>query len=779
MLGYTPIITEQDIVPPPPSETVLPLRPLSWMFDAIAQLTVPELAFLPPVSSRPPLPPLQLSSPRPSSAMFPDTPLTITTMSRRFSAPGQTPTSATFTFVEEMDVEEMEFEKEKNVVARSGTVVHERRRKRSIKVVDESDESLPPPPPPAAATAPPSFFRIAFQILPMIPSKPLFVFALLLCTLSGLMTPVFSYFLSRLLYQVSLGGLNTKLINQFGGILLLVCAFDGLFLGAKYVLMERISMGWVTRMRERALERLLMQDRAWFDGYVGGEPHSYTIQSLVQTLIKDADDARSLISIVYGQTFVVFTMLTTGLVWALVLGWQLTLAGLAIAPVFAVVMSFQSKFSARSERRNKVAREGVSKAYYDALKHVFAVRAVGGAGFRVAYERAFEGSVDRAMAVGVRGAVVEGSGFGVAGGMIYFAEAGLFYVGAELMKRGVFGYLRMVEVLNLVVFSVTIGSQMMAFSELFFHVLFWFFFKFLFSIAEKISKSTQASSSLLALSSLPTDQSSESKGSLRLPHLSLPITFSNITFSYPSRPSQPVLRNFNLRIEPGEVVAIVGSSGCGKSTVVGLLERLWEPNEGAIWVGETRKLGEIDVRSLRNKLAVVSQAPTLFDTSVTENIRYGTTNGITDGDVRTAAKRANVHEVVMGLGDGYDTVLGTTGGGLSGGQAQRVQIARALARMGDGADVLILDEGTSALDGENEGVVLDAVRALVSPPSKGKKPTVLMVTHKLEVMRLCDRIVVLGSGREAGRVVEQGRFEDLMEMKGEFSRLASGGVWEC
>ena len=332
-------------------------------------------------------------------------------------------------------------------------------------------------------------------------------------------------------------------------------------------------------------------------------------------------------------------------------------------------------------------------------------------------------------------------------------------------------------------------------------MLFFFFF-----VAEKIAKSTQASASLLAISSLPTENNSEAKGTLCPPHLSFPIEFSNVSFAYPSRPSQPVLRNLNLRIEPGEVVAIVGASGCGKSTVVSLVQRLWEPSEGNIWIGDGERvvgLDEVDVRWLRDKQAVVSQAPTLFDTSVAENIRYGSlasrsppppssTNVVSDVDIRTAAKRANVHEVVMALGAGYDTVLGSNEGGLSGGQAQRVQIARALARMVDrgeddgdvrverGADVLILDEGTSALDGENESVVLDAVRALTSSGSmKRRRPTVLMVTHKLEVMRLCHRIIVLGSGRDAGRVVEEGPFDELIERKGEFARLASGGAWEC
>src|SRR5258705_8570613 len=113
-------------------------------------------------------------------------------------------------------------------------------------------------------------------------------------------------------------------------------------------------------------------------------------------------------------------------------------------------------------------------------------------------------------------------------------------------------------------------------------------------VAEKIAKSTQATASLLTLSSLSDKETSESKGDLRPSHLSLPIEFSDVSFSYPSRPTQPVLRNFNLRIQPGELVALVGASGCGKSTVVGLMQRLYEPTGGSVFIGEER-LGMIDV----------------------------------------------------------------------------------------------------------------------------------------------------------------------------------------
>ena len=565
-------VVECPSSPPLKHQSILPLRPLTfgnwnWMLDAVAELTkpstlapapppsptdtttttgltVPELAYLPPGMTkkrrtltarlsrlalpfasqqsqtlpqtharppRPPLPPLQVEphgKRRPSSAMFPSTPLTIDTFtgpfsplsskSRRFSAPMQTPTSATFTVVDrewegdnynkdkvgwwDIDLEEAEFEKEKTAVTRSGTVVHEKRRNMSrdgggravrkrcavdVLLDSEMDKKTSGGDERQQQARVPSFFETTARTLPLIPCKRLFGFALVLCTLSGLMTPVFSYLLSRLLFEVSLGGTNTAVINRFGGLLLLVCAFDGALLGSKYTLLEIVSMRWATRLRRRALGRVLAQDRAWFDGGSGQTPTTTTTtttQGVVQTLVKDAEDARGLIGSVYGQMFVVSTMVGTGLVWAMVLGWELTLAGLAIGPVFAVVMGLQARWAGRAEARSKCAREGVCEAYYDALKDVRGVRALGGCGFRKAYEARFEESVERAMRAGVKGAFVEGSGFGVANGMIYFAEAGLFYVGALLIERGVFGYLRMVEVLNLVVFSVSIGAQLMVFS---------------------------------------------------------------------------------------------------------------------------------------------------------------------------------------------------------------------------------------------------------------------------------------------------------------------------
>jgi ATP-binding cassette, subfamily B (MDR/TAP), member 1 len=231
---------------------------------------------------------------------------------------------------------------------------------------------------------------------------------------------------------------------------------------------------------------------------------------------------------------------------------------------------------------------------------------------------------------------------------------------------------------------------------------------------------------------------------------------------YPERPDVPVLKNISVKLTRGECIAIVGASGSGKSTVAALLQRLYEPSAGTISVGET-DIRSVEIHHLREHVAVVSQNPNLFDATVSENIRYGNKN-ITETDVRRAAKAAHVHDFIMSLPHGYDTMVGENASLISGGQAQRLQIARALARP---SKILILDECTSALDPANQAAVLETMRH-----AKVGRTTV-MVTHKLAAMQMCDRILVI----HEGVVAEEGTYEALMERKGVFFKLANGGEW--
>lgn len=194
----------------------------------------------------------------------------------------------------------------------------------------------------------------------------------------------------------------------------------------------------------------------------------------------------------------------------------------------------------------------------------------------------------------------------------------------------------------------------------------------------------------------------ESVGSLRFP-ITGDVSFNHAFFNYPTRPDAPVLSDLSFKLSLGEVVAIVGPSGSGKSTIAALLQRLYDPNSGCIKLGG-HDLATADVRFARDSIAVVSQQPHLFDASVADNIRYGGKASIEA--VVAAAREARIHDFVAGLPKGYQTKLGEGASLISGGQAQRLQIARALVRK---ATILILDEATSALDVENQHAIVDMI----------------------------------------------------------------------
>lgn len=230
---------------------------------------------------------------------------------------------------------------------------------------------------------------------------------------------------------------------------------------------------------------------------------------------------------------------------------------------------------------------------------------------------------------------------------------------------------------------------------------------------------------------------SESSGELRFP-ITGHISFESVSFTYPSRPDVPILTGISFKLSPGECVAIVGPSGSGKSTISALLQRLYEPQKGYIKMGNDWKydLSKSDVKWLRDNIAIVSQSANLFDATVAENIAYGNGilshtsssspygnmrnskeggegeeeqmdgRGIPMNDIYRAAREANIHDFILSLPQGYQTNLGENASLISGGQAQRLQIARALVRR---SKVLILDEATSALDVDNQRAILDTI----------------------------------------------------------------------
>ncbi|XP_055948459.1 mitochondrial potassium channel ATP-binding subunit-like isoform X1 [Argiope bruennichi] len=235
------------------------------------------------------------------------------------------------------------------------------------------------------------------------------------------------------------------------------------------------------------------------------------------------------------------------------------------------------------------------------------------------------------------------------------------------------------------------------------------------------------------------------------------VKFVNVTFSYPSRPDQVVLKNFNLTLPPRKMVALCGLSGGGKSTVATLLERFYDIENGSITI-DGCDIKSLDPSWLRgNVIGYIDQEPVLFATSVMENIRYGRPDA-SDAEVMEAAKLANAHEFICNFNDGYDTVLGERGATVSGGQKQRIAIARALLK---DPKILILDEATSALDVESEKAVQEALDYAI----KGR--TVLVIAHRLSTIQNADMIAVV----KGGVIVEIGNHSTLSKKKGVYWNL--------
>ena len=491
----------------------------------------------------------------------------------------------------------------------------------------------------------------------------------------------------------------------------------------------------VTRLGERVVADIR---RALFDRILGLSPAFYERMMTGEVLSRLTTDTTLVLAVIATSVSVALRnmlILAGGLVLLAFSSAKLTALVLLVVPgviVPIVVLGRRLRALSRQTQDWIAASSGNAAEALGAVQTVQAFTHEGAS--RAEFARITEASFDAARRrIATRAAMTVIVIFLVFAGIV-----GVMWVGARDVRAGV---MTPGELVQFVIYAIMVAAAVGALSEV------W----------GELQRAAGATERLVELLGA-TDTVRDPAHPVALPRpVRGAIAFESVRFAYPTRPGVAVLSDVGLHIRPGETVALVGPSGAGKTTVLQLILRFYDPEGGRITLDgiDLRDMARADFRAA---MALVPQDPVIFSTSARENIRFGRPDA-TDAEVEAAARAAAAHDFIARLPEGYGTVLGERGMLLSGGQRQRIAIARAILR---DAPVLLLDEATSALDAESERAVQAAVERL----SEGR--TTIVVAHRLATVKRADRIVVF----DRGRIVAQGSHESLVAEGGLYARLA-------
>ncbi|CAF3318570.1 unnamed protein product [Rotaria sp. Silwood2] len=477
----------------------------------------------------------------------------------------------------------------------------------------------------------------------------------------------------------------------------------------------------IRRIRFRLFRNILYQEMSYFD-VLGGK--GKLTNMLTDDLLKIKDgmgdkmaDFLSLLARMIGC-----------LVFALVKGWKLSLVIVAVAPLVIIAFNLTIKFTVKYTKKQIHA---YAKAYNIAQEVLFAIRTVTAFnGQKKEYER-YANTLSEVPLIGMKKGIIQGLCqifSNIATGIVF--TAALWY-GQYLIKTECHTYSAGILV---VIFIACLNTT-------------WSLNQIVPSL-EKFADATASGSFIFETISRKSkiDASKVNEGE-KPASLTGEIKLENVRFTYPARPNQPILQDINLTIPSGKTVALVGHSGCGKSTVLSLITRMYDPDQGQVLL-DGRDIRQLNIEWLRSQIGYVGQEPVLFSGTIEDNIGLGKLNA-TEEEIHEAAKMANAHEFILDLPEKYQT---SAKGMLSGGQKQRIAIARAII---SNPKILLLDEATSALDNRSEKIVQQAL----NKASRGR--TTISIAHRLTTIQDVDLILVF----DKGYIIEQGTHRELLQIE--------------
>ncbi|NXH46107.1 ABCBB protein, partial [Dicaeum eximium] len=566
---------------------------------------------------------------------------------------------------------------------------------------------------------------------------PYLVLGSLAAAANGAVNPLYALLFSQILGTFSiLDEENQK--NQINGVCVLfvlvgVLSFFTQFLQG-YTFAKSGEL-LTRRLRKIGFQAMLGQDIGWFDD------RKNSPGALTTRLATDASQVQGATGSQIGMIVSSFTNIGVSMIIAFYFSWKLTLVIMCFLPFLALSGAVQTKMLTGFASQDRKALEATGRIASEALSNI---RTVAGIGKEKMFIDNFEKHLDLPYRAAIKKAHVYGLCFGFAQSIVFIANSVSYRYGGFLVDTEGLHYSFVFRVISAIVTSGTALGKASSYTP------------------NYAKAKTSAARFFQLVDRLPKISVYSEKGE-KWDDFKGSIEFLNCKFTYPSRPDIQVLKGLSISVKPGQTLAFVGSSGCGKSTSVQLLERFYDPEKGSVLIdGHDSK--NVNVQFLRSKIGIVSQEPVLFDCSIADNIKYGSnTKEATMEKVIEAAQKAQLHDFVMSLPNKYETNVGPQGSQLSRGQKQCIAIARAIIR---DPKILLLDEATSALDTESE----KSVQAALDKARKGR--TCIVIAHRLSTIQNADIIAVISQGL----IIERGTHDELMAMEGAYWKLVTTGA---